>query len=122
MEENISADETEPDETQVKQDDEMEIEQGDGHDAASPVTEQSRPDRKFWKSHMYCTLTVPDKRKASEAASTFSDSTRDRKRTREDSQPVDEDEPGKFPTLPLLFTVTKRMNRSCAPPWPAACH
>jgi len=122
MEEKISADETEPDETQVKQDDEMEIEQGDGHDAASPVTEQSRPDRKFWKSHMYCTLTVPDKRKASEAASTFSDSTRDRKRTREDSQPVDEDEPGKFPTLPLLFTVAKRMNRSCAPPWPAACH
>jgi len=122
MEERILSDETEPDETQVKQDDEMEIEQGEGHDAASPVTEQSRRDRTFWKLHMYSTLTVPDKRKASEAASTFSDSTRDRKRNREDSQPVDEDEPGKFPTLPLPFTVTKCMNRSCAPPWPASCY
>jgi hypothetical protein len=122
MKEKIPSDETESDETQAKQDDEMEIEQGDGHDAASPVTEQSRRDRKFWKSHMYSTLTVPDKRKASEAASTFSESMRDRKRTRDGSQPVDEDEPGKFPTLPLPFPVSKRMNRSCAPPWPAACY
>ncbi|KAI0284237.1 Bromodomain-containing protein [Russula aff. rugulosa BPL654] len=36
----------------------------------------------------------PDKRKVSEAASIFSDAARDRKKTREDSQPVDEDEPG----------------------------
>lgn len=122
MKEKIPSDENEPDETQVKQDDEMEIEQGGGHDAVSPVTEQSRGDRKFWKSHMYSTLTVPDKRKASEAASTFSDSIRDRKRTREDSQPVDEDEPGKFPTFPLPSTISKCMNRSCAPPWPAACY
>jgi len=122
MKEKIPSDENEPDETLVKQDDEMDIEQGDGLDAASPVTEQSRRDRKFWKSHMYSTLTVPDKRKASEAASTFSDATRDKKRTREDSQPVDEDEPGKFPTLQPLFTVSKCMNRSCAPPRQAACY
>ena len=95
------SDEHQPEEAQIKQDDEMELDQGDGHDAASPVTEQSRRDRKFRKLHMYSTLTVPDKRKASEAASIFSDSTRDRKRTREDSQPVDEDEPGKFPRIPL---------------------
>ena len=101
MNEKIPSDETEPDETQVKQDDEMEIEQGDGHDPASPVTEPSRRDRKFWKSHICSTLTVADKRKASEAASTFSESMRDRKRTRDGSQPVDEDEPGKFPILPL---------------------
>jgi hypothetical protein len=107
MKEKIPSDDNEPGKTQVKQDDEMDIEQGDGVDAASPVTEQSRRDRKFWKSHIYSTLTVPDKRKASEAASTFSDSTRDKKRNREDSQPVDEEEPGKFPTLQHLFTVSK---------------
>jgi hypothetical protein len=97
----------------------MEIEQADGHDAVSPVTEQSHRDRKFWKSYTYSTLTVPDKRKASEAASILSDSTRDRKRTREDSQPADEDEPGKIPTLPAPFTVSQSMNRSCAPPRPS---
>ena len=95
------SDELQPEKTRIKQDDEMELDQGDGHDSVSPVTEQSRRDRKFWKLHMHSTLTVPDKRKASEAASIFSDSTRDRKRTREDSQPVDEDEPGKLPRLPL---------------------
>jgi hypothetical protein len=49
MKEKIPSDENEPDETQVKEDDGMDIEQGDGLDAASPVTEQSRRDRKFWK-------------------------------------------------------------------------
>jgi hypothetical protein len=85
----------------------MELDQVGGHDAASPVTELSRRDRKFWKSHLYFTLTVPDKRKVSEVASILSDSTRDRKRTREDSQPVDEDEPGKFPRLPLPLLLLR---------------
>lgn len=45
-----------------------------------------------------------DKRKVSEAASIFSDAARDRKKTREDSQPVDEDEPGtSFQLFLLLF-------------------
>ncbi|KAH9999858.1 hypothetical protein BJV77DRAFT_975101 [Russula vinacea] len=38
-------DESRPDETQVKQDDEMEIEHENGHEAVSPVAEQSRRDR-----------------------------------------------------------------------------
>lgn len=51
-------DESRPDETQVKQDDEMEIEHENGHEAASPVAEQSRRDRKPWKSHRYSVLTI----------------------------------------------------------------
>ncbi|KAH9965952.1 hypothetical protein BC827DRAFT_1181226 [Russula dissimulans] len=76
VKEDMQLDENLPEETFVKQEDEMEIEQ-DGHEAASPVAESSRHDHK---------------RKVSEAASIFSDSARDKKRTREDSQPVDEDE------------------------------
>ncbi|KAH9077198.1 Bromodomain-containing protein [Lactarius deliciosus] len=72
----------------------VEVEQVDGLQAASPVTEQSRRDRKHLASHLHAILIVPDKRKVSEAASIFSDSIRDRKKVREDSQPVDEDEPG----------------------------
>ena len=45
--EKTPSDENQPEETRVKEDDEMELDQGDGHDAASPVTEQSRHDRKF---------------------------------------------------------------------------
>ncbi|KAI0254673.1 hypothetical protein BJV78DRAFT_1182090 [Lactifluus subvellereus] len=78
-EETIPLDDHKPEVVQTRQDDAMEVEQGDDVVAASPPAEQSRRDHK---------------RKVSEAASIFSDSTRDRKRTREDSQPVDEDEPG----------------------------
>jgi hypothetical protein len=120
--ESTQPDENQLEETQDKQDDEMELDQGDGHDVVSPITEQSRRDRKFWKSYIYPTLMVPDKRKASEAASVFSDSTRDRKRTREDSQPVDEDEPGKFLRLSRPFAISQVMSRSCAPARPAACY
>lgn len=81
----------------------MEVEQGDDVVAASPLTEQSRRDRKLREPHSYSILTILDKRKVSEAASIFSDSTRDRKRTREDSQPVDEDEPGTFVHFSVLF-------------------
>ncbi|KAF8261396.1 hypothetical protein EI94DRAFT_1746111 [Lactarius quietus] len=79
--EEISLDDSQHIETQLKQEDimDVEVEQGDGLQAASPVTVQSRRDHK---------------RKVSEAASIFSDSIRDRKKVREDSQPVDEDEPG----------------------------
>ncbi|KAI0304121.1 hypothetical protein BC826DRAFT_981631 [Russula brevipes] len=79
MKEEIEVNEDQPEETRVKQEDEMEVEQEDGHEAASTVAEQPRHDHK---------------RKVSEAASIFSDSARDRKRTREESQPVDEDDPG----------------------------
>ncbi len=71
----------------------MDIEQKNVH--KSPVAEQSRHDRKPWKTMPVSHADYhPDKRKVSEAASIFSDSARDRKKTREDSQPVDEDEPG----------------------------
>ncbi|KAN0126847.1 hypothetical protein V8E52_000487 [Russula decolorans] len=59
----MQPDEGQPEEIQVKQDDEMDIEQKNVSRAASPVAEMSH-------------------------------SARDRKKTREDSQPVDEDEPG----------------------------
>ncbi|KAI0307180.1 hypothetical protein B0F90DRAFT_1685972, partial [Multifurca ochricompacta] len=68
-----------PETIQVRPEDKMEVDQGDDLGVASPVAEQSHRDHK---------------RKVSEAASTFSDSARDRKRSREDSQPVDEEEPG----------------------------
>ncbi|KAH9977802.1 hypothetical protein BGW80DRAFT_1284277 [Lactifluus volemus] len=84
----------EPEVADIKQEDVIEVEQGDDVEAASPLAEQSRRDRKLRESHSNSLLTISDKRKVSEAASIFSDSTRDRKRTREDSQPVDEDEPG----------------------------
>jgi hypothetical protein len=55
--ERIQLDESQPEGTQVKQDDEMEIEQENGHDAASPVAEQPRRDRKSWKSYRCSMLT-----------------------------------------------------------------
>jgi len=81
VKEEISLDDNQPIGTQPGQEDimDVEVEQGDGPQAASPVTDQSRRDHK---------------RKVSEAASIFSDSIRDRKKVREDSQPVDDDEPG----------------------------
>jgi len=87
-------DESRPGEIQVKQDDEMDVEQETGPKAASPVAELSRRDRKPCKSYWYLADYHPDKRKVSEAASAFSDSARDKKKNREDSQPVDKDEPG----------------------------
>jgi hypothetical protein len=95
VKEEIQPDESRPEEIQVKQVDEMDIEEKNVPKAASPVAEQSRRDRKPWKPYRYLILTiVPDKRKVSEAASIFSDSARGRKKTRDDSQPIDEDEPG----------------------------
>jgi hypothetical protein len=116
MKEEIEVNENQPEETRVKQEDKMEVEQEDGHEAASAVAEQPRHDRKHWKSSLHSMLTIPDKRKVSEAASIFSDSARDRKRTREESQPVDEDDPGMFPAH--LDFVSQSMNRSCTPPRP----
>ena len=96
MKEDMSVDDSQNVGTQPGQGDVMdvEVEQGESLQAASPVTELSRRDRKLRALHLHSILTVPDKRKVSEAASIFSDSIRDRKKVREDSQPVDEDEPG----------------------------
>ena len=96
VKEDISLDDNQHIGTQLTQEDVMdvEVEQGDALQAASPVTEQSRRDRKLQASYLQSILIIPDKRKVSEAASIFSDSIRDRKKVREDSQPVDEDEPG----------------------------
>jgi hypothetical protein len=117
VKEEIPLDESQVEETQVTKDGNMEIEQENGHEVASPVAEQSRRDRKPWKIVLVFHADYhPDKRKVSEAASIFSDSARDRKKTREDSQPVDEDEPGMF--LILRVTVSHRMNRSRAPTRP----
>jgi bromodomain-containing protein 8 len=117
VKEEIPLDESQPEETQVTTDGNMEIEQEKGHEAASPVAEQSRRDRKPWKIiPVFHADYHPDKRKVSEAASIFSDSARDRKKTREDSQPVDEDEPGMF--LTLRITVSHDTNRSHAPTSP----
>ncbi|KAI9508926.1 hypothetical protein F5148DRAFT_1191471 [Russula earlei] len=80
-----------PEDTQLKQDDEMETEQEDGHEAASPDAEPSRRDHK---------------RKVSEAASIFSDAARDSKRTREDSQPVDDDE-----SSPVIIMVHSQISQ-----------
>jgi hypothetical protein len=56
--EKIQLDESQPEETQVKQDDEMEMEQENDREAASPVAEQSRRDRKPWKSYWCSMLTI----------------------------------------------------------------
>jgi hypothetical protein len=53
VKEEIQPDESQPEEIQVKQDDEMDIEQKNVPKAASPVAEQSRRDRKPW--NQYCT-------------------------------------------------------------------
>ena len=58
VKEELQLDESQPEETQVKQDGDMEIEQENGHEAASPVAEQSRRDRKPWKSYQYPILTI----------------------------------------------------------------
>jgi hypothetical protein len=101
----------------------VEVEQGDGLQAASPVTVQSRRDRKLRASHLHSILIVPDKRKVSEAASIFSDSIRDRKKVREDSQPVDEDEPGMYGSylVPWSISICHR-SRAWAPPRTTTCH
>lgn len=100
----------------------VEVEQGDSLQAASPVTETSRRDRKFRALHLHSILTIPDKRKVSEAASIFSDSIRDRKKVREDSQPVDEDEPGMhgFYVVPCFISICHR-SRARAPPRTTTC-
>jgi Bromodomain len=106
-----------PEAAQIKPEDIMEVEQGDDVGPATPLAEQSRRDRKLRELYMNSMLTISDKRKVSEAASIFSDSIRDRKRTREDSQPVDEDEPGTFLThtgsvsLTLLAGPIRRRGR-----------
>jgi hypothetical protein len=58
VKEEIQLDESRPEETQVEQDDEMEVEHENGHEAASPVAEQSRRDRKPWRSYRYSVLTI----------------------------------------------------------------
>ena len=111
--------------TQPEQGDVMdvEVEQSESLQAASPVTELSRRDRKLQALHLHSILTVPDKRKASEAASIFSDSIRDRKKVREDSQPVDEDEPGMHGSyLVIRFISIYHRSRTWAPPWTTTCH
>ena len=107
----------EPEVAQVMQGDGIDAEQGDDVEAASPLAEQSRRDRKLRESHLNSLLIISDKRKVSEAASIFSDSTRDRKRTREDSQPVDEDEPGTF-FYAYRYCFAQAMVRSCSPTRP----
>ena len=110
-------DDTQPVETQLSQEDVMdvEVEQGDGVQAASPVPEQSRRDRKLRTSYLQSILIIADKRKVSEAASIFSDSIRDRKKVREDSQPVDEDEPGIFASYLVPWSISI-CHRPRAPP------
>jgi hypothetical protein len=58
VEDKIQLDESRPEETQVKQDDEMEIERENSHEAASPVAEQSRHNRKPRKLYRYSMLTI----------------------------------------------------------------
>jgi hypothetical protein len=58
VKEEIQPEETRPEEIQVKQDDEMDIEQKNVPKAASPVAEQSRRDRKPWKPYWYLLLTI----------------------------------------------------------------
>lgn len=56
--EEIQLDETQPEEIQVNQDDEMDMEQKNVPRAASPVSELSRRDRKPWKPHQHLILTI----------------------------------------------------------------
>lgn len=53
VKEEIQPDESQPEEIQVKQDDEMDIEQKNVPKVASPTAEQSRRDRKPWKPYLY---------------------------------------------------------------------
>jgi hypothetical protein len=121
--EEISLDDNQPIGTQLRQEDVMDVEVEQGAlQAASPVTDQSRRDRKLRASRLYTLLIIPDKRKVSEAASIFSDSIRDRKKVREDSQPVDDDEPGmRSPFLiPWSISICHR-SRARAPPRTTSC-
>jgi hypothetical protein len=54
----MQPDEGQPEEIQVKQDDEMDIEQKNVSRAASPVAEMSRRDRKPWKPYRDLMLTI----------------------------------------------------------------
>ncbi len=58
VKEEIHADEIRPEEIQVKQDDEMDVEQKNVPKVASPAAELSRRDRKPWKSYRYFMLTI----------------------------------------------------------------
>jgi hypothetical protein len=58
VKEEIQPDESWPEDIQVKQDDEMDIEQKNVPTAASPVAEPSRRDRKPWKPYRYLMLTI----------------------------------------------------------------
>lgn len=114
----MSLDDTQPTGIQLSQEDVMDVDVEQG-DCLSPVTEQSeqsRRDRKLRASHSHSTLIAPDKRKVSEAASIFSDSIRDRKKVREDSQPVDEDEPGMYISYLIHWSISI-CHRSRAPSW-----
>jgi hypothetical protein len=53
VKEEIEPDESRPEEIQVKQDDEVDIEQKNVPKVASPVAEQSRRDRKPWRPYRY---------------------------------------------------------------------
>jgi hypothetical protein len=55
--EEIQLDENRLEETQVEQDDEMEVEQQNDHEAVSPVAEQSRRDRKSLKTENYASTS-----------------------------------------------------------------
>ncbi|KAI0268277.1 hypothetical protein BC834DRAFT_684695 [Gloeopeniophorella convolvens] len=94
--EEMQPDDNQPEETQENKEDMMDVEPLDEAEVASSTTE---PPRRECTLRTHSSLRgadsgLPDKRKVSEATSTFSDSTRDRKKAREDSQPVDEEEPG----------------------------
>lgn len=58
VKEEIQPDEGQPEEIQVKQDDEMDIEQKNVPKPASPIAELSRRDRKPWKPYRDLILTI----------------------------------------------------------------
>jgi hypothetical protein len=122
----MSVDENQHVGTELGQGDVMDVEvveQDESLQAASPVTEQSRRDRTLRPLHLHSILIILDKRKVSEAASIFSDSVRDRKKVREDSQPVDEDEPGMHVSYLVVpwFTSICHRSRARAPPRTTTC-
>lgn len=58
VKEEIEPDESRPEEIEVKQDSEMDIEQKNVPEVASPAAEQSRRDRKPWRPYRYLSLTI----------------------------------------------------------------
>lgn len=58
VKEEMEPDESRPEEIEVKQDSEMDIEQKNVPEVASPVAEQSRRDRKPWRPYRYLSLTI----------------------------------------------------------------